>query len=127
MGSSLSRRTLLRALGAGALAATAPRGAARAAQAAQPQFAGMPPEGPATPKICLGAGASTDEAGMRRLKQVGVDYVLMGGPRIPWDEAEIRARLDRFKAGGLTICNMMISGFDEVIWGRPAISRSHTG
>jgi mannonate dehydratase len=119
MGSSLSRRTLLRALGAGALAATAPRGAARAAQAAQPQFAGMPPEGPATPKICLGAGASTDEAGMRRLKQVGVDYVLMGGPRIPWDEAEIRARLDRFKAGGLTICNMMISGFDEVIWGRP--------
>ena len=26
---------------------------------------------------------------MRRLKQIGVDTVLMGGPRIPWDEAEL--------------------------------------
>ena len=39
---------------------------------------------------------------MRRLKQIGVDAVLMGGPQIPWDEAELRARMDRFKAGGLT-------------------------
>jgi mannonate dehydratase len=43
----------------------------------------------------------------------------MGGPRIPWDEAELRSRIDRFQAAGLTICNMMISGFNDVIWGRP--------
>ena len=79
----------------------------------------MPSEGAHTPKICLGVGSNLDEAGMRGLKQIGVDYVLMGGPRIPWHDSEIRARIDRFKAGGLTICNMMISGFDEVIWGRP--------
>jgi mannonate dehydratase len=79
----------------------------------------MPPEGSDSPKICLGVPASLDEAGMRRLKQIGVDNVLMGGPQIPWSEDELRARIDRFKAGGLTICNMMISGFDDVIWGRP--------
>jgi mannonate dehydratase len=56
---------------------------------------------------------------MRRLKQVGVDYVLTGGPPIPWTEADVRTRMDRFKSGGLTLCNMMISGFDDVIWGRP--------
>ncbi len=78
-----------------------------------------PAEGAHTPRICLGVGPDTDEAGLRRLKQIGVDYVLMGGPRIPWEEADLRARMDRFKAGGITICNMMIGGFNDVIWGRP--------
>lgn len=90
-----------------------------AAGAEQPAFDRMPTEGADTPKICLGAGASMDDAGMRRLKQIGVNSVLMGGPRIPWDEAELRSRMERFKAAGLTICNMMISGFNDVIWGRP--------
>jgi mannonate dehydratase len=79
----------------------------------------MPSERADTPKICLGAAANLDEAGMRRLKQIGVDNVLMGGPKIPWDEGELRSRMERFKTGGLTICNMMISGFNDVIWGRP--------
>jgi mannonate dehydratase len=56
---------------------------------------------------------------MRRIKQIGVDYVLMGGPPIPWVEADIRARMERFKAGGLTVCNMMISGFPNTLYGRP--------
>jgi mannonate dehydratase len=56
---------------------------------------------------------------MRRLKQIGVDYVLMGGPRIPWQEDEIRATLEHFKKGGLTVCNMMIGGFPNTIYGRP--------
>jgi mannonate dehydratase len=93
--------------------------AVAATPAARVAFDRMPREGADTPKICLGAGAATDEAGMRRLKQIGVDYVLMGGPRIPWDDAELRARMDRFTTAGLTICNMMISGFNDVIWGRP--------
>ena len=56
---------------------------------------------------------------MRRYKQIGVDYVLMGGPRAPWEEADLRARMDRYKAAGITIINMMIGGFDDVIWGKP--------
>ena len=115
MASRISRRTALQSIGAAALAAAAP---APAVSAQPPRFARMPQEGPDTPKICLGY-VPADEAGMRRVKQIGVDYVLTGGPRIPWDEADIRARIDRFKAGGLTLYNLMISGFNDVIWGRP--------
>jgi mannonate dehydratase len=115
MGSSVSRRRILQAAGAAALLSSRPLGQAAAA----PAFPRMPPEGKDTPKICLGASLTADEAGMRRLKQIGVGYMLAGGPRIPWEEADIRARIDRLKAGGLTLCNLMISGFDDVIWGRP--------
>jgi mannonate dehydratase len=82
-------------------------------------------EGPATPKICLEEGAgrlspgSSDEASMRRIKQLGVSFVLSGGPRIPWSEAELRARIDRLKAGGLTLYNLMIAGFPNTLYGRP--------
>ncbi|MCS6951300.1 MAG: mannonate dehydratase [Bryobacterales bacterium] len=76
-------------------------------------------EGAETPKLCLGVSPNLDAAGMRRIKQIGVDYVLMSGPPIPWQEAELRARMERFKAAGLTICNMMISGFPNTIYGRP--------
>jgi mannonate dehydratase len=74
-------------------------------------------EGPDTPKLCL--GAMPGEAGMRRVKQIGVDYVLGGGPKIPWQEADIRARIESFKAGGLTLYNLMIGGFTNTLYGRP--------
>ena len=110
-----TRRDVLRAMGTSAVAASLPvRGAL-----AQLKFSRMPPEGKDTPKICLGFGDAVDEASMRRRKQIGVDHVLTGGPKIPWSEADVRARIDQFNAGGLTLCNMMISGFDDVIWGRP--------
>jgi mannonate dehydratase len=115
MDASLSRRSLLRALGAAAFVSSA---SFKSSVAAATKFLRMPAEGRNTPKICLGYPAA-DEAGMRRIKQIGVDHVLMGGPRIPWEEAEIRARLAQYKAGGLTISNLMISGFNDVIWGRP--------
>jgi mannonate dehydratase len=83
------------------------------------QVSWPPALGSATPKICLGASPNLDEKGMRALKQIGVEYVLMGGPRVPWEESDLKARMDRFKAGGITIINMMISGFNDVIWGRP--------
>jgi mannonate dehydratase len=107
---SVSRREWMRAAGAAALAPAAARGAGRPWPVA---------EGPETPKLCLGVPANLDEAGMRRIKQIGVDYVLMGGPPIPWQESELRARMERFRAGGLTICNMMISGFPNTLYGRP--------
>jgi mannonate dehydratase len=114
---ALLRRQLLQLMSGAALLPTLTRAAD--VTAAQPAFQRMPAEGPHTPRICLGAGANTDAAGMRRLKQIGVDAVLMGGPGIPWDEAELRGRMERFQSAGLTICNMMISGFNDVIWGRP--------
>jgi len=70
-----------------------------------------------TPRICLGTGAG-DDAALKTIKQIGVDYVLMGGPKSPWTEEDLRTRMDRFKAAGLTVINMMIGGIDDVIWGR---------
>jgi mannonate dehydratase len=113
--STLSRREILQAAGAAALAATA---SPRSLRAAAPKFSRMPEEGKHTPRICLGGVAAGDVPAMRRVKQVGVNSVLTGGPSIPWEEADVRARIEQFKAGGLTLCNMMISGFDDVIWGR---------
>jgi mannonate dehydratase len=113
MESGFSRRQLMQAMGAAGAAFLSPAALAGAS------VSWPPAEGPNTPKICLGSGQNTDEAGMRRLKQIGVDYVLMGGPRIPWVEADLRALMERFKAGGITVCNLMISGFNDVIWGKP--------
>jgi mannonate dehydratase len=76
------------------------------------------------PKICLEIGGGSlaagnlDEGGMRRVKQLGVDYVVMGGPQIPWEEAEIRTRIEKLKRGGLTLFNMMIGGFPKTLYGQ---------
>lgn len=115
MKSEFSRRKMMQALSA---VAVSPAIFSRTGSAAAPA-SWPPPLGQNTPRICLGGGQNLDEAGMRRLKQVGVDHLLMGGPRIPWEEADIRSRIERFKAGGITLCNLMISGFNDVIWGRP--------
>jgi mannonate dehydratase len=117
MNSAFSRRRLLQAISATTILSSTSSRSSSMPSTAKPFD--MPSEDKDTPKICLGGGQNTDEAGMRRLKQIGVDYVLTGGPRIPWEEADIRSRIERFKAGGLTLCNMMISGFNDVIWGRP--------
>jgi len=115
MGAGFGRRRLLQALGTSGVAAVLPR----APLSAAPDFTRMPAEGAGTPKICLGFYDPVDEASMRRRKQIGVDHVLVGGPRIPWTEADVRGRIEAFAAGGLRLINMMISGFDDVIWGRP--------
>ena len=73
--------------------------------------------GPGTPKICL--GGRPNEAEMRQLKQVGVDYLLSGGGRIPWTEEGLRRTMDPFKAGGLTLINLMIGGMNDIIHGGP--------
>ena len=113
--SAWSRRDVLKGIGTPALAASLPLRLVEGA----PPFSHMPAEGPGTPKICLGFYGTADEAGMRRVKQIGVDHVLTGGPKIPWTEADLRARIEPFQAGGLALYNMMISGFDDVIWVRP--------
>ena len=74
-------------------------------------------EGPNTPKLCVGSGR--DENQLKNIKQMGVDYVLMGGPRIPWKEEDLRSIMDRHKAAGLTVINMMIGGYSKLdLWKR---------
>ena len=77
-----------------------------------------------TPKLCLEIGmgllaaGKLHEAGMRRVKQLGVENVIAGGPHIPWQESEIRSIMDSLKADGLSLGNMMISGFPNTLYGR---------
>jgi mannonate dehydratase len=112
----MSRRTFFRAAGAFAAAPAA----ARAAASAPPGHEWPPAEGPGTPKLCLGVRADADAKEMRRIRQIGVDRVLMGGPsRIPWSEADLAALVARFRAGGLAVANLMIGGFPKTIRGQP--------
>jgi len=75
-------------------------------------------EGQNTPKICISISGDADVEKMHQLKQIGVDYVFIDGGPIPWKESTLRKTVDRFKAEGLTINNMMISGFINTILGR---------
>ena len=117
----------MKSAGAAALALPAAYGVSASAAAAQsrPRF-----EGKYTPKICLEAGlggpaapgVSTDEAvaaAARRIRQLGVEHVLSGGGQIPWQESRLKEMMDRHKANGLTVANLMISGFPNAIYSRP--------
>jgi len=117
MNGKISRRRLIETAGIAALASPASAAAAMPA----PRF-----ESKDTPKIALsagdggapsGPGAGVDSA--RRIRQLGVDWVLGGGPQIPWTEARLKEQMDRFKASGLTLGNLMIAGFNNAIYGRP--------
>ncbi|MCU1260229.1 MAG: hypothetical protein JWO80_3114 [Bryobacterales bacterium] len=108
-----------------ALGGAAALSASTASAAVEKPPMGMKGEGPDTPKICLeiGGGAlaagGMDDAGIRRIKQLGVNYVIGAAGRIPWDESELRTMMDKLKAGGLTVGNIMIGGFNNAIYGRP--------
>src|SRR5690242_14253278 len=98
MAEKVSRRDILQAAGAAALVPGAAPSAAFAAEIPGPRH-----EGQNTPKICVEAGigglaaGNFTEAGMRRVKQLGVDYVHTGGGKIPWEEADVRDRMEKFK------------------------------
>ena len=118
MSDYLSRRKLIQIAGLAALATPM----SRAATIPGPRAVGKD-----TPKICLEAGlggpgpaGSGDEAAARRLRQLGVDHVLSGGGRMPWEESQLRDRMDRLKANGLTLGNLMIAGFSNAIYARSA-------
>ena len=79
-----------------------------------------------TPKICLEVGTSPlavgpdDEAGARRVKQLGVEHVIARYPGpIPWEEARLKELIDRLRGHGVTVGNLMIIGFPDTIYGRP--------
>jgi mannonate dehydratase len=122
--SNPSRRSLLKAAGIAAIGVAArdivPMAGASTPLGTQSRF-----EGTNTPKICLEAGAAVSEsseeaaAGARRIRQLGVNYVLSGGGRIPWEERRLRDLMNRLKGNGLTLANLMISGFPNAIYNRP--------
>jgi mannonate dehydratase len=111
MSSDCSRRSLIKGIVSTTLLPSFMRGGATS---------GMRGEGPDTPKICAPiARENLDEGAIRRIKQIGVNYVLTGGPPMPWNEAELRSFMSTLKAGGLTLGNMMIAEFPNTVFGRP--------
>lgn len=75
-------------------------------------------EGPDTPKLCMTSSRTADEKQMRFIKQMGADYVHMGGPPIPWKEEDLRTIMEKFKTNGITVINMMIGGHRNSIYGK---------
>jgi len=65
-------------------------------------------------KICLDAGL-----GAAGIRQLGVDHVISGGGRIPWEEGRLKDTMDRLKGDGLTLANLTIAGFPNAIYNRP--------
>jgi mannonate dehydratase len=117
MNATFSRRKLMQAAGAVALPIPAP---------ATAMMPGPRHEGADTPKICLEIGAgglaagTPGQGGERRLKQLGVDHVIARYPgSIPWQEAPLRELIERLKGHGLTLGNIMITGFPKTLYGRP--------
>jgi mannonate dehydratase len=55
---------------------------------------------------------------LRRVKQLGVDTILMSAPGIEWSEESIRSRQATLAEADLSLGNMMISGFPNTIYGR---------
>ena len=128
MSSDFSRRTLMKGVCSTAVLSAAAALPAIAAETATeykgPHGPGMPQEGPNTPKIAapLAFQRITDES-MRQVKQLGVNTVLMGGPKSPWQEADLQAAVDQLKTGGLVVGNMMIAGLNNCIYGRAGAER----
>ena len=116
-----TRRTLLKAAGAAPLALAS----ASAAPAEKIQIPGPRQESATTPKICLemGSGALAagdfNDAGFRRVRQLGVSYALSGGPRMPWTEDESSRTHRQVQGRGITLYNLMIGGFPKTIYGQP--------
>ena len=110
MSDHVTRRRAIQTVSLGAAALGAP-----AVSAAEKPPMGMKGEGPDTPKICLeygagglSAGGSTEDDRIRRIKQLGVNYAIGAMGQAPWEEARLRAYMDKAQEGGLTIGNILI-------------------
>ena len=102
---------------------------AAAMPAAAAQVPPAPKEGPNTPKIAVGmsdaglALPSDPGAAPRRIKQLGVNYVLSGGPQTPWTEESLRKILQRWQEGGITVANLMINLSSDILYGKAGSKR----
>ena len=119
----ISRRAILRGMATTALAPVILPLATAAQPDKKPWWLGdgMPQEGTSTPKIATAISLTdgiTDEA-IRGVVQIGVYHVLSGGPAIPWSVEQLSPIVDKLKAAGVKLGNLMIGGFPNTIYGRP--------
>src|ERR1700719_1024551 len=124
-----TRRTAMEVLGVAAMPLAA-------AQVPPP-----PKEGKDTPKIALGMGdgggggigsgrgaasntlPSDAATGPRRIKQLGVDHVLGGGGPVPWTEQSLNETMERWKAVGISVDNLMINLSNDILYGKTGEKR----
>jgi mannonate dehydratase len=66
---------------------------------------------------------SDSSTGPQRIKQLGVDHVLGGGGRVPWTEQDLNAIMERWKAAGVTVANLMINLSSDILYGKPGEKR----
>jgi mannonate dehydratase len=123
MSSSFSRRDLLKQIVAAAFAPALAPVEAHAQQNEKPWWLGdgMPQESNSTPKIACAIdlhNGVTEEV-IRSVTQIGVRHVLSGGPPIPWSASQLQPIADKLKDFGVTLGNLMISGFPNTLYGRP--------
>src|SRR5271154_5048115 len=117
MNSQFSRRSMIKGLAATALTPSLSHGWAQAGEKPWWLGTGMPQEGPETPKLAtaiLLRDGVTDQA-IRRVVQLGVYHVLSGGPAIPWTVEALQPIVDKLKAGGVTLGNLMINDFPNTV------------
>ena len=121
----VSRRQAIQAAGAAALTPLASQRIS-AAQVPPP-----PKESKDTPKISLGMfdggrGANPQDrvAAIRRIKQLGVDHVLSGGPGpLPWTEDGLTKLMEPCKEAGVQVSNLMIGLSQDILYGKPGNKR----
>ena len=121
--SNISRRSLIKGMGATAVAPTLLPLVGAAQQEKKPWWLGdgMPQESAGTPKIACAIDLSDgvkDDA-IRSVVQLGVYHVLSGGPSMPWTVSQLKPIVDKLKASGVTLGNLMIGGFPDTLYGRP--------
>ena len=123
MKSEFTRRGLIKGLASAALTPALMPLSAAAQTEDNPWWMGkgMPQEGRGTPKIAsaINLREGTRDHEIRGVGEIGVYHVLSGGPALPWDADQLQANVDKLKAGGVTLGNLMISGFPNTIYGKP--------
>jgi mannonate dehydratase len=122
--SQISRRAALQAAALTPLAASLMEGAGQVPPA--------PKESKDTPKIALGMGdggmrggpGADRSAAVKRIKQLGVDNVLSGGPGpLPWTEESLTRVMEPWKAGGIQVGNLMIGLSTDILYGKKGNKR----
>jgi mannonate dehydratase len=125
-----TRRKAMQAFGATAMMPLAAPEQLSAIQVPAP-----PKEGEHTPKIAVsmgdggagaaGRGPNADRTiAPRRIKQLGVDHVLGGGPgALPWTEQTLSALFEPWKAAGIEVANLMINLSPDILYGKPGNKR----
>jgi mannonate dehydratase len=121
---TISRRHAIQAaIGTAALAGQAGHNASAA------QIPPAPKEGKGTPKIAVGMGDGFPPNGDRavaakRIKQLGVDHVLSGGPGpLPWTTEILTTLMEPWKANGVEVSNLMIGLSPDIIYGKAGAKR----